>query len=601
MNRYTLLCYTRTPMEDMVYSCKLAYSMHLAISEDKITYQPLNHNSGVLFVKATANTDGTLNAKSLKQPYLLALDNGGYVVLAIRTLSEGEDDEESKGCILVFTSKDLIQYEEVGLLRVSSTEFVQDVKCHYDENLQCYLVQWKNAMEEWYQLQINCFSCLEGNYKSIRIPSQSIEQIYTDIEGCVSRNAIEITETISVKLMNRFSNPINCSMNVPHEISINSKEEAMGIRAEAIYTDGSKAIKNVDWNLDNIDFGIPGTYSIRGKVKKDYISFPFAINRADPNIVRWNESFYFIATNDADYNHTLSIRKSDSILGLLQAEEILILDCDTYPDIKNLLWAPEFHVIDNELYIFLAATTGEFFFEESHLMKLRHGGNPENKLDWERPRKIVRKDGSDLCKAGEVITLDMTYFEWKGISYVVWSQRQFLPIDQGAWLYIATLNKQEPWKLSSEPVVLTKPEYGWENNHAFVNEGPYAIVCDKKLFLTYSAAATDATYVVGLMEINEGFDLLEVQNWKKLNYPILTSRSVQGESGTGHNSYVVDEQKTLWNVYHARIGIDGPRSTGIRRVHFNLEGYPVLDLREEDDVREELRYVATNITVEKKK
>lgn len=597
MNKQNLLCYTRIPMDEMVYSSKLAYSMHLAISGDDNTYNPLNNNLGILYTKATSNPDGTLNAKSLKQPYLITLSEGGYAVLAIRTLPAGEDDEESKGCIIVFTSKDLIQYEEVGLLRVSVDDYVHDVLCHYDEDQQCYIVRWKDASDEWYQTQIDSFDNLDKTYDSASIPSPSVEEIYTDIEGCVSRNTIEITEAVSKKLMNRLTNPKNCSVQVPKEITVASKEEVMGVKAEAIYTDDSKVIKSVDWNIDDIDFRVGGTYSITGKVKKDYFCFPLAVNRADPNIIQWKGFYYFIATNDTDSNHTLYIRKSDSIPGLEEAEEVLVLDSDTYSDIKNLLWAPEFHIIDNELYIFFAATTGEFFYEEAHVMRLKQGGSPTNKMDWERPRRIVRKDGSDLCKAGEVISLDMTYFEWQGNAYVVWSQRQFLPVDQGAWLYIAKLDKEEPWKLSSDPVILAKPEYGWENNHAFVSEGPYAIICDKKLFLTYSASATDATYVVGLMEIEEGLDLLQPMNWTRINFPILTSHSVRGEYGTGHNSYVMDDDNNLWNVYHARIGVNGPRSTGIRRVHFNAEGYPILDLNEEDSLMKELRDVKMNITV----
>lgn len=597
MKKQKLLCYTRNPMDEMVYSRKLAYSMHLAISEDGITYNPLNNNLGILYAKATANPDGTLNAKSLKQPYLMNLTEGGYGVLAIRTLPAGEDDEESKGCILVFKSKDLIRYEEVGLLQVSADDYIHDVLCRYDEEQQRYLVQWKNGSDQWYQTQVDSLDCLDKTYDSVSIPSPSIEEIHTDIEGCVSRNTIEITEEASKKIINRLTNPKNCTILVPKEITVASKEEVMDVKAEAIYTDGSKVLKSVDWNLDNIDFSIPGTYSVTGRVKSDYHCFPLAVNRADPNIIKWKGFYYFIATNDTDNNHTLYIRKSDSIPGLEEAEELLILDSDTYSDIRNLLWAPEFHIIDNELYIFFAATTGEFFYEEAHVMKLKQGGSPTNKMDWERPRRVVRKDGSDLCKAGEVISLDMTYFEWQGDAYVVWSQRQFLPVDQGAWLYIAKLNKENPWMLNSDPVVLAKPEYGWENNHTFVSEGPYAIIRNKKLFLTYSASAVDATYVVGLMEIEEGLDLLQPKNWSRVNFPILTSHSVKGEYGTGHNSYVIDDENNLWNVYHARIGVDGPRSTGIRRVHFNSEGYPVLDLSEEDNLMKELRDVKMNITV----
>ena len=59
-----VLAYTRQPLDEQIYDYKLAYSMHLAYSTDKIHFQALNHNSGVLFAKAVENVeDGTLKAK----------------------------------------------------------------------------------------------------------------------------------------------------------------------------------------------------------------------------------------------------------------------------------------------------------------------------------------------------------------------------------------------------------------------------------------------------------------------------------------------------------------------------------------------------------
>ena len=230
-------------------------------------------------------------------------------------------------------------------------------------------------------------------------------------------------------------------------------------------------------------------------------------------------------------------------------------------------------------------------------MILKDGGNPIVKEDWEAPRRIVRADGSDICEAGKTITLDMTHFTWGGEDYVIWSQRQFLPKDLGAWLYIAKLNPCEPWKLASDPVILTKPEYGWENNHTFVVEGPYALMRDNKLYVTYSAAAVDTTYVVGLLSIASGKDLLKASNWTKSNYPILTSRSVPGEFGTGHNAYVEDANGDIWNTYHARPGVDAPRCSGIRQVHFDVDGQPVLDMTEDMTLNQTLKYVNTTIIV----
>lgn len=304
---------------------------------------------------------------------------------------------------------------------------------------------------------------------------------------------------------------------------------------------------------------------------------PIAINRADPDVCIYNGKYYYIATNDADDNHTLYVREADNLEDIPNAKEHLILDCDMYEEIKGLLWAPEFHEIAGKLYIFFAATRGEFYAEESRLMELKDGGCPANASDWERPKRIVKMDGSELAKEGEEITLDMTCFAWENEYYVIWSQRQFLPKDLGAWLYIAKLDAAKPWMLACEPVVLSKPDYGWGNNHTFVEEGPFALVRGDDLYVTFSAAAVDESYVVSYLKTSKGRDLLNPSSWYKNNYPILTSRSVPGEYGTGHNAYVIDAKGRVWNTYHARFGPTAPRSSAIRQVFFDVDGVPVLD------------------------
>ena len=106
--------YTREPIDNVYYDPRLAYSMHLLLEEDgEITV--LNHNSGILFAKATENEDGSLNPKSIKYPYIHALKDGGYEILAIRTLADGELDEECEGKVLSFATDDFVTYTEQGL------------------------------------------------------------------------------------------------------------------------------------------------------------------------------------------------------------------------------------------------------------------------------------------------------------------------------------------------------------------------------------------------------------------------------------------------------------------------------------------------------
>lgn len=555
-----LWSYTREPIDTVYYDPRLAFSMHLLLEEDGEVVV-LNHNSGVLFAKATENGDGSLNPKSIKYPYIHCRADGNYEILAIRTLADGEQDEESVGKVLSFTTKDFISYTEQGL---------------------------KEPTEEYLALV-----ALWDSGKSI----EAARDIRELPEGAHLCNYLEISEELAQRIKNKFLTPHHVETVFPERVLAGSEEEFCKIKAKKIFSDGNESTAVVDWNLNEVDFATPGEYRVEGILHQDSFPFPVARNHADPCIGKWNGKYYFIATYDADHEHTMYIREADSIPGLVNAKENLILDSTTYEGIGGLLWAPELHIIGGRLCILHAATPDPFFEEESRVMVLKDGGNPIVKEDWEAPRRIVRADESDICEAGKVITLDMTHFVLEGEDYVIWAQRQFLPKDLGSWLYIAKLNPREPWKLLSDPVLLTKPEYGWENNHTFVVEGPYALKREGKLYVTYSAAAVDTSYVVGLLTLEQGKDALDASNWKKTNYPILTSRSVPGEYGTGHNAYVEDENGDIWNTYHARPGVDAPRCSGIRQVYFDCDGQPVLDMTEEMSVNQAVSHIETTIVV----
>lgn len=556
-----LWSYTREPIDEVYYDPRLAYSMHLAL-EEQGEMTPLNHNSGVLFARATENADGSLNPMSIKYPCIFPGKNGAFEIQAIRILADGEYDEESKGKVLVYETYDFVTYTEKGL-------------CTPTDEYLAYVDQLAHGFEKELEQQV------------CEVP-----------KGAHLCNAVEIEEQEADYLKKKLLTPYHVDTFFEKETTVHSKEELLQKTAVKYFSDGTKEKALIDWELDGVDFSNPGTVTISGKLHQDHYPFPIATNHADPCIGKWNGKYYFIATYDADHEHTMYIREADSIPELVNAKENLILDSTTYEGIGGLLWAPELHVIGGKLCIMHAATPGPFFEEESRVMILKEGGNPVNKEDWERPRRIVRADGSDICEAGKEITLDMTHFVWDGSDYVIWSERQFLPKDLGAWLYIAKLNAKEPWKLAGDPVILTKPEYGWENNHTFVVEGPFALDRGHTLHITYSAAAVDTSYVVGLLSLEKGKDPLVASNWKKGNYPILTSRSVIGEYGTGHNAYVEDENGLFWNTYHARPGVDAPRCSGIRQVHFDIDDEPMLDVTEELALNQEKAVVETTLIIQ---
>lgn len=593
---YYVLCYTRLPINEDIYSPKLAYSMHLAYSEDGVHFNELNHNSGVLFAKSTDNPDGTLNAKSLKNPYIFTMADGSFGVVAVRTEADGLEEMHSKGSVLFFITEDFLQYKEMGLIPLKDDTYVNEVKCRYDVSQKKYIIHWSDTEGKYYQNVVTDIKQFTKISKAEQAEPFILDKTITDIEGIVLGNVIQIPKKVAYRLINRLTVPQNIKIEVPSKIEVSSEDSLKKVKAVAVYSDGTRAEKRIDWDTSMIDWNKTGVYTVCGNIHQEHYAFPVAINRADPCIGKWKGKYYFIATNDADNNHTLNIREADNIPDLVDAKEVKILDTTMYEHLGNLLWAPEFHIIGDDLYIFHAGTPGAFEKEQSHVMKLKTGGNPVIATDWIMPERVMKKDGSYLYgEAG--ITLDMTCFEQNGSIYVIWAQRQFFPVDQGSWLYIAKVDARKPWMLITDPVLLSRPEYGWENNHTFVEEGPFALITDKKIFVTFSGAMVDTTYTVGLLSADKDADLLDPANWMKENYPILTSRSVIGEYGPGHNAFVMDEDGTYWNTYHARAGANQPRSAGIRRVHFDIDGYPVLDLIEEKDLDISLAKVSATVIV----
>mgnify|MGYP003294026427 FL=1 len=196
----------------------------------------------------------------------------------------------------------------------------------------------------------------------------------------------------------------------------------------------------------------------------------------------------------------------------------------------------------------------------------------------------------------------MTYIHALSGSYMVWSYRKHIgtPKDTGSMLYIATIDENEPWKLTCEPMLLTRPLYGWENVDGTINnEGPYCFIKGGKVYLTYSGGSANRyTYALGLLTADESADLMDISSWKKSITPVLTYYSVPGEYGPGHNSFYINDDNELMIAYHAETDIkDSLRCDGIRRVHFRKDGRPDFTLSSQQDLKDEFRVIQRKIMV----
>lgn len=604
-NANSILVYTRNPITEC-YPSHIANSVHFAYSSDGQNFEALNLNYGILFALATIDERNVINSKGLKNPYIFNTADGRFGVVAVKTNFDGSCDEESKGKILLWLSRDLIKFEEQVLVDLQKDVFVEQVVCQYNPDTGRYQIDWQDTEGNFYRNfmtdldDMNSISPAEQVADLVELPNKQTG-LTTVPEGAIPGNTITVDPELAVKIIEKWTPLENTAIEVPEQIEAESEADVAAVKAKAIYSDGSAAFKQVKWNTESIDFSRPGTYEITGTVFQEKYDFPLAVGYADPVIIKWDGKYYFVATNDNVNNIGIFVRKGDQVSDFFTENftEYLILDKDESRGLVQTFWAPEFHVVGGQLYIFFAVS-GNQWGPQCHVMKLKEGGEITDPNSWTDPIRVVKKDGSYLCERG--ITLDMTYLEVDGTSYVVWSERYRIgnPDDSGSMLYIATVDPEKPWQLTSDPVLLSRPLYGWENVEGTINnEGPYPLITDTHVYIAFSGgAATGYTYAVGFLVIEKGKDLLDVSNWYKTPAPVLSFYSVEGEYGPGHNAFYTDDHGDVWITYHAEPTMRGSkRCSAIRRVHFDIDGEPRLDMSHERDLNSDLVSVTMKVIV----
>lgn len=597
-----LLIYTRLPKDD--YTEALSYSIHLAFSEKGHEFIPFNQNYGILFAPGIINERDVIVGKGLINPYLFRTREGEFAIIATRVEQLGGMDADSKGSILLWLSKDLIHFDYQGLLLLHPEHFIEEAICSYNTKENGYIIEWKDSEGNFYQSsrQSLCLDDLCSDVKQGQMFSK--QKIVTQLQDIVIGNTIEISNEELLLLKDKWLPIEHIANQVPENVCVSSPEEVEKIQVESVYSDGSKVQRNVKWQMGQIDFTQNGVYEIEGEINETIYPFPLAKGYADPVILPWKGQYYYLATNDNTDDIGIYVRKGHEISELFDEgyKEYKILDVDKEKAFIQTFWAPEFHLIGGRLYI-LFAVGPEKWGPQCHMMRLRENGDITKAEDWETPVRVKKRDGSYLTEEG--ITLDMTYFKVKDISYVVWSYRRNIgtPLDTGSMLYIATVDEEKPNELTSEPVLLTRPLLGWENIQGTINnEGPYALITEDRVYLTYSGGAAGGyTYAIGMLSISVDGDLLSPKQWEKASTPVLSYYSMEHLYGPGHNSFFRDEQGMTMIMYHGEVKLakEDVRCTGMHRVHFNQKGEPIMNLSPERDLNPKLNKVKISVRTQK--
>lgn len=302
---------------------------------------------------------------------------------------------------------------------------------------------------------------------------------------------------------------------------------------------------------------------------------PLILQRADPCIRRHTDGWYYFTASIPAYD-CIELRRARTIAALPKAPAVQVWRKPDTGPFSELIWAPEIHHVFGAWHIYFAAAPSRAIKDDlfQHRMYVISAA-AANPLDgpWSAPVRV--ETGLDsFC-------LDATTFTHRGATYYVWAQKD--PAIRGnSNLYITRMASGS--RLATPPVRLSVPEFEWEIRGFWVNEGPSVVIRHGRVFLSYSASATDENYCMGLLHAREDADLLDPRNWTKSPLPVFQTDHAHKIYGPGHNSFTVAEDGvTDLLVYHARtyteiVGDplwDPNRHTFVKSLRWTEAGMPV--------------------------
>jgi len=296
---------------------------------------------------------------------------------------------------------------------------------------------------------------------------------------------------------------------------------------------------------------------------------PLVEQRADPHVT-WHEGHYVMTATVPEYDR-LELRRAPTLDGLRDAAPKVVWRRHASGPMSWHIWAPELHRIDGKWYIYFAASRADDIWA-IRMYVLENASADPLAGSWVEKGQIKTQ--------WESFSLDATTFEHRGERYLAWAQKD-PDIEGNTNLYLAKMDT--PWSIVGAGVRLTKPDLPWERVKYLVNEGPAVLIRHGRIFMTYSASATNEYYSVGLLTADENANLLDPASWRKSPRPVFATWSVNGVFGPGHNSFTTTpDGGTDIMVYHARSyreieghELDNPdRHTRAQPIRWRADGMP---------------------------
>lgn len=271
---------------------------------------------------------------------------------------------------------------------------------------------------------------------------------------------------------------------------------------------------------------------------------PIIEQRADPWVYKHTDSNYYFTASVPDYDRII-LRKASTIGGLSNAQEITAWTQPASGPMSGFIWAPELHFVSGKWYIYYAGSESNDIWD-IRIYAIENSSSDPTTGTWVERGEVTVPGHGDTSR---FFALDATTFEHGGVQYLVWAQK---PPGGDSSLYIAeTIN---PWTIDHSTVaVIAEPTLSWEREGHNVNEGPAVIKRNGRIFMTFSASATDANYKIGLLTADENANLLDRNSWQKTPTPVFQSNAANSQYGPGHSSFTVsaDGSEDIL-IYHSR-------------------------------------------------
>jgi len=300
---------------------------------------------------------------------------------------------------------------------------------------------------------------------------------------------------------------------------------------------------------------------------------PLILQRADPHLSRHDGAF--LLTASVPQYDRIELRRAATLAEVPAADAVTIWRKPDSGPYSELIWAPELHRVQGQWIVYFAAAPTRAIKDglfQHRMYAIGTGADDPLRASWSFLGQV--DSGIDsFC-------LDATHFRHREQDYYCWAQKD-PTIPGNSNLYIAP--QASATRLAGPPVRLSVPEFDWECRGFSVNEGPSVLKGAGRIFISYSASATDENYAMGLLWARDDADLLDPASWHKSPSPVMVSSPEHSIYGPGHNSFCEGESGETLLVYHARTytEIEGDplwnpdRHSFVKPLRWSEAGWPI--------------------------